>query len=339
MRHHQSSAGGRMELPIRDVAGLIRVVGERGRAAASPSLSAAIDALVEKERTPEVGRPQGEVLADPSVPGRARGQAAINLRRLPAPVAEPVLLANLGMPDPTVQSAVLRSLSHVGGPDSLRALGDLPVFPAAFLNRQLAFAQQVISHREGAAAPPPPGADPRWTPHPRARMVEFAVSALPDRAAGEAVAGLAGEAYGIGLTGEFAATFSDPEVAAPVGLFFNDFLAGGRTWGALGQRPTILGVLTRAYPRTGAPSVWQVLLADPRAGGFAVRGYRSDGAQLLDGGGEVKRDGVQFSVISLDRPGQCRFMVSGRATAHGLSWDQHRSSPDRLRKRSTTVGR
>lgn len=324
-------AGCGEQLPTQDVDELLRVVKARGRGGPRALLSQAMRSLAHKQHTAKVGQALGEVLVDKSVTTRERARAALHLRHIPAATAEPLLIGQLAAPEPSVRSAVLRSLAHVGDKQALAALQKLQKPNELYLEIQRSFAMQVIGHRLGVETPAPADPGKRWAPD--AKRKAMGLKSLASSDGTKLLASLGSSAYGVALSPTSAVQFADPEARTPTHLVFTEEFIKRSTWEMMSRTPFVLGVLTHTHEQSKDITVWQVLLATPRPGRLIVRGYRSDGEVRLDGHALVKGDAIHFEMSSIEAPGQCRHHLAGWRREGTMTWEQHDSSPERLAKR------
>lgn len=319
----------------KEAAAVREVVALRGRSPAARHLDKAVSMLARHERTSETARALGDVLDDRSLEAVPRAVAAVELARMPAYEAEPALLKHLRDPDAMVRQRVVHALGAVGGEEALRALDELDdAEERPGVRAQAAFARRLIRYRLGdgdVEAPEPRGT--RWDPEGDGKPQHLPMRKMGADETYARIAGLAGQTYGIAV--DDAAGFAIGRGDDERHILLSRELAGKEGWARLRERPAIAALVTARNDPAGGEAVHLVVLTAPVGDQLRVHGYRSDGALVFDGQAPIGADAIPFVVTSTDRPGQCRYRVSGTLVPGGVRWDRHETLPRRRGKRLT----
>ncbi len=280
------------------------------------SMSKAITALTRTETSSEASRILGHFLADDRNLATDRAIAAVNLRLIPGPEAQEVLIANLRVRDPRVQQQVIKSLGTFGDEAALAALRQLlePVGESG--RKQLAFAKELIAHRLGL---------PRtYLPYKEGverergdddKMIELALRPLLKPIARSHRHLLQGSTYGIEV-GDVGFELTAGQSKWTV--FVNHALTAGEGYKKLFHRKWIAALLALQDPRTKTFSTQYVVLTDVRDAATAIMVIRTDGEIFYTGEMVRTRDQMTFDMRDVKRSGTAPTNVRGHLTQEGV---------------------
>lgn len=316
----------RQKLTAAQLRSLRSVVGRDILPATPVSMPNAISALASFDPSEETADILSGLVVNEWEDQKIRATAAIALRRIPT--SEDALVRALSVPDPILLQRVVQSLGAVGGPKSLRQLERLSVEGAPSLGQQIVFAKELIAARAGIdeeyrvdprGVTRKPGKDDKVLPMTmkklRRKTVESQLSKLVDTR------------YGIDI-GSWA--FGVTAGNANWTLFMNEQLQEAGGFGALFERPWLVGILPRWDHQTNTGSVQHLILSRPSGRTANVRVIRTDGEVVYTGPVKRVRDLLSFSIRDVARRGTAPTNVHGRLTATGLEIEM--ASPFAQRK-------
>jgi hypothetical protein len=313
---------------------------ERLRSAAldreEPYRTRAMEALT-TARAPDSHRLLEQVLrAGDEDPG-VRAAAAAQLARLGDAEAERALLDALpDATEPTVQVEIAAALAKSGSPRALDALGRLAESAAELVRQQAAFACSVIAYRERQPGFELPVAAPEEIVQPDAdQAIPITAGRPPALEVANAIATLAGETYGVRVTGDLSFFIRCGPEQMMLAL---DQEAATNLGDVAATRPLLLGLLARRAPVDGSYAVQGLLLSWPEKGSrFNVALHRPAGDQLLFGGAERRGELVQFALNTVRQPGAVPATVRGSFERSKFELVDSLSAQTRLEPRAPTA--
>lgn len=257
-----------------------------------------------------------------------RATAAIALRRIPAEASEPALIRALSVSEPVLLQRVVQSLGAVAGPGALPKLEKLATDGPAALTQQIAFAKELIASRAGIdveyrpdvrGVARKPGKDDAVLPMTMRKLRKSTVEKQLSR--------VVDTRYGIEI-GSWA--FNVTAGNARWTLFMNEQLQEAGGFGALFERPWLVGILPRWDHQTDTAAVQHVIVSRPNGRTASVRVIRTDGEVVYTGPVKRVRDLMKFSIRDVARRGTAPTNVHGRLTPTGLEIEM--ASPFAMRK-------
>ena len=277
-----------------------------------------ITALVERAPDAATARTLGGILDGAALPAALRAVAAVGLGRIPVAAAETALLAHVADKEASVAQRAVQSLGYVGGTKALEQLESMPPPADPNLRRQWEFSTRLIRHRLRRRGGPPARVEgtnwdaaghgePRALPLERIgpERLESALRDLHGRLPGVELAADIGYCIGVDRSLQYLL------LARP--LSARDGLR------SLAESPMVAAVVAMWEPRTGRAVMHHVVLTEPVGDAVLVQGFRLDGARTFEGYAAIGGDAASFTVVSVDRDGQCRYRVAGELTRQGLT--------------------
>lgn len=263
-------------------------------------------------------RTLGRVLDDALRPATLRAVAAVGLGRIPVAAAEAALLAHVADPEASVAQRAVQSLGYVGGTKALAQLEGMPPPADPILRRQWEFSTRLVRHRLRRRGGPPARVEgTRWEAGGPGEARALPLERIEPSRLESTLRGLSGRlpgvelaqdlGYGIGVDRSLQYLLLARSLSARDGLR------------SLDEVPMVAAVVAMWEPRTGRAVLHQVVLTEPLGDAVLVQGFRLDGARTFEGYAAVVRDAASFTVVSVDRDGQCRYRVAGELDRQGLT--------------------
>mgnify|MGYP006277619071 FL=1 len=247
-----------------------------------------------------------------------RAAAALALARVPGEETDSILMAHARDKDPIVARRSVQSLGQVAGPDVLADLRALRLPDIPFLQRQRTFSTHLLECRHGIRAERPPKRVGTHFPTQRGRRIaRLPVDRLEGRELAQVLEDLDRLTYGVGLAKNLGVSMEFDRITSY--LLPSARVGSAKTRRELAERPAVAAFVGYFEERvkTVLPDLTILTYPDDRI--LLVQGYRADGELILEGEARVTEDGAAFQVANVERPGQCRFRVTGKITDGDLA--------------------
>ena len=281
----------------------------------TPNFINVMDILIHADDTPETVEAIGAVLDDPWRSPAERAFAAVALRRSDEPGAPRILVDHLDVDDPSVRIQVVRSLAAIGTRDQLDRIQEVEAEPGSALEKQLAFAREVIAHRAGLELGEP--TDRRGVtrrPGEPEDMIELTLRPITKKTLAAERVRLDGTVYQLPI-GERGFRLTAGKAEWTVLTNADMSAAGG--YGAMFTRPWLTAVLARIDSLTQRSSVQYVVLSHPSGRGARINVFRTDGELMYTGTMKRAKDLLEFSIRDVARRATAPTNISGRITKQG----------------------
>ncbi len=294
--------------------------------------------LLSPARFPEAVAVLTEVLEDPERHTPLRSGAAIVLGRIESADAERVLLRNVDRVPEPVRAEILRSLGQIGTLDALPAVLEARAKSEGATAETARFASILIScrfHLDIGEWPEVPPTDMLDVPAER-QVVVRADPPSPDRAR-QVLSDL--QQYpsgGVRLSPENMVELrcrGETNV-----LCLNHEVSNENSADLLMRAPTLLAVVALESPETSEFSVSFVVLTNPADESVRVAAFRCSGKLALAGVGRRTKEGLDFSLRSVARPGALPIEVRATFTGGRLEVTSATAGVDRLPARIPRAG-
>jgi hypothetical protein len=275
-----------------------------------------ISVLVGQSPTQEVAKLLGTIITDLNRSQSERTIAAIEIRRLPAEVAEPVLVRRLAVDEPQIQNRVIQSLGRIGGPAALKKLEKLPEPKESFVRRQWEFSKRLIQYRHGLQSKTPlQSSGTNWLIDSGEPPMPLPVGPLNSKRLKASLDTLKDKTLGVELSDR-------PGFSLDLGAD-NYLILGKRLekeWDQkyFSETPAIAGVIAIWNKRTKSAELNQVMLSTPCNRGILFHSYRLDGSLRFEGSGSIREKVLFFTLTSLERSGQCLYRIIGKLDSKGM---------------------
>jgi HEAT repeats len=315
--------------------------GETDRAPDSIPLTRAREAIAGRDRTvtplsalrvvaasslPDKGPLLAEVVARRELPADTRRQAAILLAYARTPESQPALLAALGDAEPRVRAAAAKALGWIADGSAYARLIAASRDTVSLVAKQAEWSARLIAHREHLAAPELPAIG-------RQPIVEFMAERRPVR-----ITPARPERLRLCLNAIAARDFRlrfDPSTAQEALCGRSEWMLlltedAARAPASLPGRRSIAAAVALHIAEEDSYSIALIALVEP-TGALIV--CRSTGEALF--AGSLRPDGaaVTFELQAVARPGAFPLLISGHASAGGVTAREAWSGPVTIPKR------
>jgi hypothetical protein len=280
----------------------------------TPNLSNAMEVLIHADDTRKTVELVGSLIDDPSRTSADRASAAMVLRRSSDPSAPRILADNLAVEDPSVRIQVVKSLAAVGSPDQLGKLGEIEAPAGSALEKQVAFARDVIAHRSGMDIQEISPRGVSREPGKPSEMIDLSLRRLTKNALSRDRARLDGTAYMMPI-GERGFRLSAGN--ANWSVFTNAEIQQAGGYSTMFDRSWLTAVLARFDERTNQSHVQYVVLSHPSGRTVRINVFRTDGELMYTGSLKKAKDLFEFVIRDVARKGTAPTNVSGRITKDG----------------------
>lgn len=308
------------KLGDKDIAMLRKLAAEK-EPASGIRLDKVLTTLVERAPDAETVKLLARVIADRERPSFHRMVAAIGLGRMPratAAEAESLLLAHVADSDAAVAQRALQSLGKIGGEEGLANIEAMSPPRDIAARRQWEFSQRLIRHRLGKPAKTAPEVrGTTWDTEGPLKARPLPLNHIEPERLIASIEALRNELPGIELAGDRGYGIeSDRSVQY---LLLAKSLSTREGIKRLTETPMVAATIAIWEPRTHKAVLDQIVLTDPFAGKVLIQGFRPDGTLLFEGHATVRESAASFSIVNVDRSGQCRFHLAGQLKSSGLT--------------------
>ena len=260
------------------------------------------------------------LLDDPREDVALRASAAAGLARLPAEMAEPLLLRALGADAAEIRIRAVRALAQIGGEAALSALRGLSS-PEREIAATIRFARAVIAFRLGRTDEEMPWITPiDRPPSELPGPVPISVDALDGRELSRHLAETTGPRFSLDLSDKLGFQITCRGLVPYLIFFSREFVADPQ--GFL-RRPGLVGLVAKHAVDLDRYAVDHVLLAAPNEGRVRAGSYHTHGDLQYAGVGQPATDGG-FDFTLSDTPGHGRIPLHlvVRVDGRGVQFQQ-----------------
>lgn len=280
----------------------------------------AVAALVDKEKSPEVGSLLTRLVSDESENIRNRVYAAAELARFKPDTVEQGLIKNLRVSDPLLKTQIVKTLGCIGGTAALAKLDELPESPQAYTKKQVVFAKALISYRLGLDRDDLPFIQGKERLASTSReLINLSLRKMKKNSVASNLKKLLGWRYGIDLSDGFG--FGLDAGKSHWALFINRQLQGERLFSAIKRRKYITGLLSLQEARTNTFAVQYIVLTNPKEQELDISVVRTDGEVFYTGKADLSGGILRFRMFDVERKGTAPTNVQGRLTTKGIEID------------------